>query len=349
MLDPGHVLDLYDDADGLHIRDGKVLEKYGSKLMIERAEDLKSLQDKEFALVLVTKTGEVHRKFPIHTPDQLAISTHYFEKTGSSLPPPARAIVASNLAAAHARYGAAVPEELAKLAREDVVGPYFEMGRARLEEVPAPAAEPVYAEKYAFAREMADGSKVEMFPVDTLDRLHDSIAAFKKVAFDLSGGDRYHSALGLSAKLREHGKEDAFLEKLSSLDPNPAFMTYIEGRMPYLTEENQKTLSTLAKLAGALPGVKIAEALESFDRKAGIAYLWDIRIQNPWTSCFQQKTASVKVGDREVTAKDVLRLVDSGKLAGMFKKSTLAEIRKQPLEVYSSLPDPLKREIASLL
>lgn len=348
MLQPGHVLDLYDDAEGVHLRDGKILEKYGSALEIEREADLAKLQDREFAIVLVTKTGEIHRKFPLHTPDQLSISTHYFGKTGAALPQEARVVVASNLAAAHARYGRAVPEDLSKLASKEVVGPYFEMGRGGLV-ISADDVAPVYAEKYAFVRELGDGSTVEMFPVDTVDQLKASVQEFRKVAFDLSGGDRWRTAKALSEKLAAHGLKDAAIEKLASLDPNPAFMTYVEARMPYLTEENQKTLSSIAALSGGLPGTKIAEALESFDRQAGIAHLWDIRIRNPWSSCFQAKTASVDVGDRSVTERDVLGLLDSGKLDHMFKKATLAEIRRQPLEVFSSLPDPLKHEIASLL
>jgi hypothetical protein len=349
MLTAGHILDMYDDAFGVHLSDGELLEKYGN-VRIDRAQDLRGLPDKDFALVIFTKTGERLRKYPMHTPDALAISAYYFEKMGAQLTPEARAIVATNLELAHHRFGAIAPEELRKLASEKVIGNMWPEGRRDepmvQEEIPAART----SEKYALRREMADESIVEMFPIDTLDDCRASACELRKVAYELPAFDRYRAAQALSEQLVKLGHPDHEIEQLASLEPNPAFMAHIAARMEILKDdESKKTLSTLSKLSGVLKGVKLAEALEVFDKKAGIAYHWDRRIRNPFDSCFQAKEASIKVGDAAVTGKDLVRLIDSGKLASMFKTSTLKDFRAQPLEVFQSLPDPVKKEIAQLL
>src|SRR3990172_9821611 len=118
MLKPGYVIDIYDDAEGKHIADGGLLKKYG-ELDVAAADDLAKLPDKDFALVVLTKTGQKQRKYPVHTPDSLALSIHYFGKTGMALPEKARAIAASNFVLAHLRFGADPPEGLRKLAKEE--------------------------------------------------------------------------------------------------------------------------------------------------------------------------------------------------------------------------------------
>lgn len=347
-MQAGHILDMYDDAFGVHLVDG-LIEKYGN-IKVDHAQSLSSVPDKDFALVVFAKTGERHRKFPMHTPDALAISTHYFEKTGQALMPAARVIVASNLAMGHLRFGAEVPDELKKLASDKVDGNSWDEGveEVLMTGVPAPAQR--VSKKYAIRRERADGSVVEMFPIDTIKDCQASAAELKKVAYDLSARDRYEAAVAVGAQLSLFAQPDPVVEKLASLDPNPAFMTHIAARMEMLLDEQSRTtLDTLSKLAGALPGVKLAEALEAFDKKAGISFHWDRRIRNPFDSCFQAKTASVKAGGRTVTAQDLVRLIDGGKLTQMFKTSTLKDFREQPLEVFQSLPDPLKNEIAQLI
>lgn len=348
MLKAGHILDLYDDAEGVHLKDGEVLKKYGN-LQIDRAQDLRHLPDKDFALVVFMKTGEQSRKYPMHTPDALALSTHYFEKVGAELPRDVRMIVASNLALGYHRFGAEVPGEISKLASERVEGNQWEEGCESIEIEEAPA-EPRAAEKYALRHEMVDGSVVEMFPLDTAEDALASADELSKIAGELPPRDRYEAATAIGEALRDFGRSDARMSKLASLDPNPAFMTHIAARMEILKDDqSKKTLDTLSKLAGELPGAKLAQALEIFDKKAGISFHWDKRIRNPWDSCFQAKTAGEKVGDRVVTAEALVGLIDSGKLASIFKKSTLRDFREQPLEVFRSLPDPLKNEITALL
>ena len=348
MLKPGHVIDLYDDAEGTFLKDGAVLEKYGSKVEVETPDSLAKLADADFALVILTKTGEKHRKYPVHTPDALALSTHYFEQVGFGLPKEAQTIAATNLTKAHYKFGAAPPAEIEKQASKEVVSSLWSEDRA---DGAVEVRTFEQSTKYAMKKTLCDDSVLEVFPIDTLEMTRESAAEFKKVAYQLPPADRYAAATALAARLEELESPDRELtEKYASLVPNPAFMTHIAARQEHLLDPvSKKTLDDLSKIAGALPGTKLAEALETFDRKSGLAQLWDIQIRNPWDTCYTYKTASVKVGEKVITKTALMGLIDSGKLKPFFKTSMIEAMKKQPLEIFESLPVPTKETIANLL
>jgi hypothetical protein len=351
MLKPGHVIDLYDDAEGVHLADGKLLEKYG-ELHIDTPDELVKLPDKEFALVIFSKTGEKHRKYPLHHAEALAVSTHYFEKTAESLPAKARVIAASNLLMGHLRFGAEPTEDLSKIASEDVVGPYF--NEAEDKEGNWGFKRPEIATrvtKFAIQRELPDGSIMDAFPITDLDEVKASADALKKCAYDIPAHDRYEASLKLQACLKELGADaDDGLSKIASFDPNPAFMAHIAARQEALTDDGEKkVLDELVKIAEKLQPPYLARALEDFDRRTGLAHFWDQRIRNPWDSCYQQKTAGLKEDDKTITKEALVALIDSGKLKAMFKESTLKDFRKMPVEVYQSLPTPTKSTIAGMI
>jgi predicted nucleic acid-binding protein len=347
MLQPGHVIDLYDDAEGTFLKDGAALKKYGSKVEVETPDSLAKLADADFALVILTKTGEKHRKYPVHTPDALALSTHYFEQVGFGLPKEAQTVAATNLTKAHYKFGAAPPADLEKAASKEIVSSLWSEDRA--EQVEVRTFE--QSTKYAMKKTLCDDSVLEVFPVDTLEMTRESAAEFKKVAYQLPPADRYAAATAISARLEELKAPDSDLvEKYASLVPNPAFMTHIAARQGHLLDPvSKKTLDDLSKIAGALPGTKLAEALEAFDRKSGLAHLWDIQIRNPWDTCYTGKEASVKVGEKVITKTALVALLDSGKMKPFFKASMIDAMKKNPIEIFESLPMPTKETIANLL
>ena len=351
MLSPGHVLDIYDDAEGRHISDGALLKKYG-EISVPTADEIAKLPDRDFALVIFTKTGEKIRKYPIHTPEALALSLHYFGKVGHALPKDARTIAAANIERAHLRFGAEAPEALSKLASAATVeGNGFNAAEDREGNKGFSTPGSNGHKKFALDKKLADDRVVKAFPIDTLDDTQKSIQAFRKAAFDLPARERYETALRLQTRLLEFGRPpDPGLSKVASFQPNPAFMTHVAARKDMLKDdESRQTLDTFSKVAGAIPPVHRAMALEEFDRKTGLAWHWDRRIRNPWDSCFISKEAGAEAGEKTITKQALVRLIDSGKLSGMFKASTLKEFKEAPLEIFASLPAPTKQTIAGLI
>jgi hypothetical protein len=349
MLQPGHVIDVYDDAEGTHLLDGALLEKYGGALDIAVPENLDRLEDRDFALVVMTKTGEKVRKFPMHEPNTLAVSLHYFEKCGESLPGNAQKIAAANLARAHLRFGVEVPASVEKVASGvEVDGPYF--NAAETHEDNRVFVKPRVSTKYAYERTLDGGKTIQMFPIADKDETQASLAAFRKHALEMPPRDRWTTAVKLAKLAKGYDLRDEFVEKLAEFTPNPAFTAHIAARREVCRkDEDRTTLDSFEKVAGALPPLQRAGMLEEFDRRAGMAYHWDRRLVNPWDSCFIVKTAATKVGDKTITKEALVKLIDGGKLGSLFKTSMINEFKKSPMEVFESLPTPTKHTIAGMI
>lgn len=115
----GLVLDIHDDAEGAVLRtifptfEGMPeLVKQASFL---RPEDVASLPDEAFALVLIDGDTRL-RKFACVDPGHTALSVEYFLKTGHKVPVEAQKVAAQNLKTACGWYDIEVPEKLEKVA-----------------------------------------------------------------------------------------------------------------------------------------------------------------------------------------------------------------------------------------
>lgn len=114
----GLVLDVYDDSDGVIVRD-----LYGSSGVPEltkhahaiTAEERVRLPDEAFALILVDRDVEL-RKFATIDAGNTQLSVDFFLKTAHKLPLEARSVAAENLWAACGTYGIEAPAELQKMA-----------------------------------------------------------------------------------------------------------------------------------------------------------------------------------------------------------------------------------------
>lgn len=353
MLQPGHVIDVYDDAEGTHLLDGTLLEKYGGALDVAVPENLEALDDRDFALVVMTKTGQKIRKYPIHEPQTLAVSSHYFEKCGADLPANAQKIAAANLSRAHLRFGVEPPESTEKIAAGvEVEGPYYNEADADVERRGFTQSfyKPEVSTKYAFRRTLGDGRKIEMFPIANKEEAAASLHAFQKNALTLPPGDRWKTAITLAKVARDNGLRNVFVEKLAECTPNPAFTAHVAARREVCrTDEDRDTLDQFSKIAGALPPVQRAAMLEEFDKRAGMALQWGHRLTNPWDSCFLVKMASTKVGDKTITKEALVKLLDGGKLGSLFKESMIKDFKSAPMEVFESLPTPTKHTIAGMI
>lgn len=102
------------ETDFRHNRD--LFEKCAAETNVYTQEELDQLRDDQFALVVMTKSGGVLKKFAIDTPQQLWLSSLYFTKTAQQLPNMAQAIAASNMRHAANVFGMEVPEVITKIA-----------------------------------------------------------------------------------------------------------------------------------------------------------------------------------------------------------------------------------------
>lgn len=117
----------------------------------------------------------------------------------------------------------------------------------------------------------------------------------------------------------------------------------------------EKTASALVR---ALPGTEghapwvIAAALAEFDKAAGLDYLYDRSIPDPYFSVFGEKTAEEAtwgevIGNEVVNAADLSRLALTGHstLKHTFSEEFSSEFRKDPVGIFKSLPLQQKKMV----
>jgi len=110
------VLDVYDDGGNLLADFEDKLPESVKMASVPGSRDLERLPDDLFALVLV-KSAEKHRKFPIDSPASTLLSGLYFVHTYRGLPPNAVKLGAKNLMSAMDLYGLEIPHQLSSLAK----------------------------------------------------------------------------------------------------------------------------------------------------------------------------------------------------------------------------------------
>lgn len=115
----GLVLDFYDDSNSEVLKSVfPTLEGVPELIKSAQAytrDQIDCLPDEAFALVM-TKEGQVARKFLCTDPGNTALSIEYFMKTGHKLPAKAQKVAAANLVKAAGWASLEVPEDLQKVA-----------------------------------------------------------------------------------------------------------------------------------------------------------------------------------------------------------------------------------------
>ncbi len=121
----GKILDVYDDV-GLKLLAGSpYLEKVGSLPMGDPS-DLPDLEDRQFGVIFITKTGETVRKFPLNDMTNTVLSNVYFELTHDKMPPEAKVAAATQIRDASKLAGITVTPAVEKYAADvSVEGDHF--------------------------------------------------------------------------------------------------------------------------------------------------------------------------------------------------------------------------------
>lgn len=102
----GRILDLYDDPSLKLLEASGHLEKVAS-LPIGDPEALRNLDDRQFGVVFLTKSGGAIRKYPVNDHANVALSNVYFDMTCGQLPPEAKVAAATQIKAACDNFGVA--------------------------------------------------------------------------------------------------------------------------------------------------------------------------------------------------------------------------------------------------
>jgi hypothetical protein len=355
----GLVLDIYDQTDSGLLADDKDGLKTAGLLTAKlcSVEDLDRLPDSAFGLVGMTKNGSGVRKFALHDADATRLSAFYFAKNYKKLPPKVAEVVAIRLHDACRRHKVASPLGDVAISAEDLdhalACPTIDLGRE--DGIwPSKKAQSQSQEKdYVLVEQKPDGLKVGHYYVPDLDSLEEAAAAFEDGGWaELGPGMRVKIASGLRSRLQE--AKLAVTEKVAAFSAtsiSPEIGHWLDSRKRLVPNTSWSALDEMYEKRATFSEHKLGRALEIFDQMHGLDEHWGRGVRDPYLSCYAEPgPQSIKVGELEVTEDQIRALArDTKKLASFFSLSDIAELQKDPIGAFNSLPKPTKELLAEAM
>lgn len=343
-MQTGTIIDFYDDPTGVVLKERLAEDQIPD--FIKTAEHLgdKNPPDDVFALVMVDRERKL-RKFACVDKGNTALSVIYFMENRNKLPEEAQKVAAANLIEACKVHELAVPWGLRKVAGKAPDHNYVDITGQEA---------PVQMEKVASQRHCLPGK----FPIDSYGQVQQAVDWFEKHAFSLHPEHRREYCVNLSARAEELGiptTKDIKKYAGSGYAPDGELQVAVATRKQMWRDgtSEQSLLDGLMEKKAEVPPEVFCEALRQFDEATGLDHYWDDAIYDPWYSTYgMEKTAEWKFeshGDR-ITERQ-LRGLTAGSFQlfkEKFGEEMAEEFRKNPIQIFDSLPLDSKRIIMRL-
>jgi len=375
MSTASSVLDFYDDASRSHMsKIAMPAEMRDVQLSVLTDEQHSRLPDSEFGLILLTKRASVLRKFPVNDPGNAWLSAQYFGQACEKLAFPARFVAAKFIKSACDAYGVPSSRQVdayASRVDDEVTTNTFVEGSekgwmlrklaqreliektADVNSVNAMIAMP--NEHYALVIKTGDGSVIRKYAMPDAAHVKTAAAYFDKYAMDLQPEYRHRFALSVRNRAEELdvdvSRHDG-ISKWASTSWNQHVGAHLEQRKSLLPR-NASARDVLNKLAASLgetTPADMAEALQVFDNATGLTRYYDKGLSDPYSSTMGKVAEdwSDEVDGETLTGADLRKVCDSGKLVGYFGQAFCDQFKKNPTEIFDSLPDPEKQVIKQI-
>jgi len=369
------VLDFYDDTAHEHM--SKIAMPTGMRdvsLSVLTPEQHSRLPDSEFGLVILTKRANVLRKFPVNDPGNAWLSAQYFGQAHEKLAFPARFVAAKFIKSACDAYdvpsskavdayACRVDDEvqsntfvegsesgwmLRKLAQRELIEKTAEAAHVNaMVEMPN--------EHYALVIQTSDGAVIRKYAMPDATHVKTAAAYFDKYAMDLQPEYRHRFALSVRNRADELDVDlstHAGIAKWASTSWNRHVDAHLEQRKSLLPRNApaRDILNKLASSLGETTPSDMAQALQVFDQATGLTRYYDKGLSDPYSSTMGKIAEgwSEDVDGDEVTAADLRKACDSGKMVGYFGQAFCDQFNKNPTEIFASLPDPEKQVIKQI-
>jgi len=344
----GKIFDLYDDLKGSLIKDK--MEKV-AHLTVSSSEEISDLDDSDFAIKVLTKTGSVVRKWPVDTSENTIISMWYFEKTARKLPDAYKKVAASNLRHAAQRHNLVLPSIVEKYANAEIVSNEIDEVKAEIEFTPD--AKDLADSDYALITKRGE----KRYPIDTVVNVERAAEYFEEYHHHLVPAYRCQMATNITKKASELEVDVSGYMAIAAYDASdysPLIKQALVQRQELLVDDVRAlfVLGQMMEKRASLEPIEFAQALESFDEINELDRYWDRGLTDPYKATFQQiKRASViSFNGEEFEASKLASLAsDKDALKKHFDSNFIIEFEKDAVTVFNSLPTPEKRLIVSLV
>lgn len=310
---------------------------------VPSAEEAEQLPEEDFALVLYHPHIGLMKKLAIHDPSITKLNITIFKDRVDSFPDEIVKTAAFFLKKAAKHYRIDFPAELEAYATEKQ-----ESNVVSLDDI----------NKISWLKKQANLTKVageteyalpskKKYPIGTPALVKKAMLYFTEQGKKMAPKDKLEMAAHIKTAAIKHNVTLAGAEMLKyaslSSSRNPELEEHIAIRVSYSAPQFAKQYNEIDLKAGLS---KIAEALEELDKDSGLFKMWNRSIEDPYLSVFGVKNeAFVKVASKTVTRAKLAALQTD-----VIDSELLADLKgPEGVEIFESLPMPLKNKIADLL
>jgi hypothetical protein len=209
---------------------------------------------------------------------------------------------------------------------------------------------------FGIVTKTASGETLGRFPLHTPEMVKDAVRFFEESGADMAPKYRHELASNIVKNAAGHGVyvDNQAIRGYASESYSGNLCANLEARRAILPDgvqkEAAKALSDLLDYSEKLYPHEFAEALEVFDKKAGLDKHWGRSIKDPYLSTFEAtKTAewSCRLGQDQLSEdqlrKFALKHLDC--LNGFVGQNVINALKGDPVAIFDSLPRPEKEII----
>jgi hypothetical protein len=349
-------------------------------------EEREALRDEAFALVIQDE-GKVFRKFACVDAGNTLLSMLYFEKTAGLLPEEAREAAAGALLDRAAEfklpYGI---KKLAGRAhsrsrdpmRQPLVGDEADWAQrtnlvsiqggkdggrvaqaANIVNTKTASAPIDVSNKDAgirFMRKKASAYALEgKYPLDSYSDVRAAVAFFGTHWTEFEPIERHEFAKNASARASEIGLDvPDIMARYGSTEYAPDVDAHLANRKANCDAKFHEAYDALKEKQAEIAPEHFAALLAKADTASGLNWHWGGAVCDPWFSTFGGASSSEKTafgwegGGYSVDAEKLQEAAASGVLKGSFEDEIVKAFEKDPVTIFSSMPDDTKLLMARL-
>ena len=347
------ILDAYDDVGFRGLK--KIASKNPSAYLMT-PDQRNQLQDTDFALSVITKKAAKLNKFPVNTKDNAWLSSEFFELNHHKLPKTAAEIAAFNIKKACERFGVQSSPAVEGLAKEASSNIFFEAEGLK----PVRRSVQPDLEKIADVQAISDNYTAAQYAFSTPNHVKVACQYFADHAEQLPTDMRHKYAAAIQRRAAElgMGAQKGAVEKYASDHYSPMVDAHLRSRSSLLEVAEPGMRGALEKIAGLksqLAPAQFAKLLHGFDKRAKLDRYYGSYLTDPYLATFAGAPDpyhgySYKFASKELSAEDIKAIIgsNSGRIRDYFGPHFEAEMKKDPVAIFDSLPNDAKELIAGM-
>ncbi len=312
-------------------------------------EEQLEMSHNDFALVLWDSKQGYLPKYACYTPELTELNMVYLSDKAKQLPDELVKVAATNLTAAAKKFNVEIPEELKHLESAYFIDRVVDVNS--VDQVK-------YAQKLTPEEQLSKFALHGRYPIHTPEHIKKAEFWFENNAHNLNIDDTLEFISNLTKEAKAQNvqleKTAAELSKLEIDRFNPDLYNLVQIRKTSLKENQEdfkETYDEILRNADELGTVKVAYLIELLDKEASLDNFYGGSILDPIRTTFAiEKKAGFNFEGKTISPDD-LNYIPANTLMNIVNdKDVINGLRgDQSLEVFESLPTPIKRSISDLI